>query len=1233
MSSLHNIDKLYKIQMKAANSSNIVNGPAPSKNLDVKPTKNFQADNNVPNNVTKDDIFNFMDLYFNRDRIIYSHQYSSFNKFVNEDIKTFLENGDHVFSEKISDNQAIKYKFKFSDIRIIPPMMENGDPMFPSDARSGSLTYSAKLVAKVRQIQETTDIVTDERIEKEVGHEQDNVPITSLPIMVRSQYCSLSLYKNVDKLECHYDPGAYFIINGSEKVVVPQDKMSENKPLVFNRKDTGGDIFAVQVNSKSHKPNGIAQTSSVRLKTNNILIMYVPILSEVNVIAIMRALGIETDKDIINYIVYDETDSEMADLLRTSMTQCVNDRGEPIQTQEEALDYLINKMKVNKKYSESDKLTRNQQRKLHLKSLFANGFIPHIENTLKSKAVYLGYMINKLLQVVLGRINKDDRDSYINKRIDLPGDLLNELFIQSFRKMKNECTKFFKKRNQSDSEPINIINQIKPNIIEQGLKNALMTGSWIKRKGVAQMLQRLTFLYTISSLRRVDAPGGDASTSKITGPRQLHDSSVRWLCCVQTPEHAKVGLTKHLSLIGSISILQTSQIFIIKSFIKEQTQNVLDVDPSKIKNYTKVFLNGEWVGLTLTPNNLYQDLRTRKLNGTFDPTVGIVYDIMGHEIKVYCDGGRGFAPAITVKDNQITLTKQHIQSISLDKSNRTKITSWEEFMMKNPGVIEYIDMEEQSFKMIADKISTVESMRKRMDESLNKVPSIDPNAIITNRYDDMMYIKYSHCEFHPAFLLGEITTNAPFCNCNAGPRNIFYYAQGRQAMGIYTSNYRDRLDISYILFHPQRPVVITKTAKYVHSDVLPSGENVVVAIACYTGYNQEDSLVFSKAAIQSGLFRSKSVKKVITSIQKNQSTAQDDQFMKPDATKVSGMRHSSYEKLNDRGYVPEETQIVNGDIIIGKVSPVQPTGNNSKPFRDCSEVYKSHVPGVIDRVYTGIFNNEGYEMMKVCVRSMRVPTIGDKFCSRHGQKGTIGIQLKASDSLFTASGLSPDVTLNPNAIPSRMTVGQLIECVLGKVATIEGHDADGTPFNDIDIEEIKDKLESHGFHRDGVETMYNGMTGEKLKVMIFIGPTYYHRLKHLVEDKLHSRARGPRTILTRQPPEGRSREGGLRLGEMERDSLLGHGMALFLKEKLLDTSDAYTTYVCNECGLFAQRIKNPKDTHTYIKTTDKFFCNACKNYTKISKVMIPYAFKLLIQELLSLNIAPRIRTKQSAFKN
>jgi DNA-directed RNA polymerase II subunit RPB2 len=643
-------------------------------------------------------------------------------------------------------------------------------------------------------------------------------------------------------------------------------------------------------------------------------------------------------------------------------------------------------------------------------------------------------------------------------------------------------------------------------------------------------------------------------------------------------------------------------------------------------------LNGDWIGMIEDPIKLCNDMETMRTQGYFDmKNTSVVRDDDEGEIKVYCDSGRLVRPVFRVENNVLVLTKQHIKNISLnksDKSDKTKITSWEEFIMNYPETIDYIDVELQPYVMVADTQKKIEVMRQRMINSIDKVKDIKSNSVI-NRYDDMMYDKYNYCEFHPSLLVGEIITNVPFAHMNPGTRNIFQYAQGKQAMTIYATNYRSRLDISYILYKPQRALVHTRTSVYTNLRILPVGENCLVAIGCYTGYNQEDSLIFNKTSMQRGKFRAMSVKKFIQQVQKNQSTAQDDILTKPDPNKVSGLKHGSYEKLNDKGYVEPETSIEYGDVIFGKITPVSDYGSG-KPFRDTSEIYRVGAPGVMDRVYLDTSTQDGYEIRKACIRSERCPQVGDKYCSQHGQKGTIGILLDEIDMPFNSQGLKPDIILSPNAIPSRMSIGQLAECLTGKAAILQGKDADGTSFEDYDFVSVEDTLEKLGFERKGKEYLTNGMTGEKMLVQYFFGPTYYQRLKHLVHDKIHSRARGPKTLLTRQAPEGRARDGGLRIGEMERDALITHGMSKFLKEKLLDNSDAYITYICDECGLFAQRCDNPRN-ESYQQDSDTYHCPACENFNNISKIKIPYAFKLLVQELMALHIAPRIRCAKEMY--
>ena len=479
--------------------------------------------------------------------------------------------------------------------------------------------------------------------------------------------------------------------------------------------------------------------------------------------------------------------------------------------------------------------------------------------------------------------------------------------------------------------------------------------------------------------------------------------------------------------------------------------------------------------------------------------------------------------------------------------------------------------------------------------------------------------KYTHSEIHPYTLLGFSASTIPFCNHNPAPRNVFMCAQVKQAMGISSTNYISRFDKgAHTLYYPQKTAISTKVMKYFNYNELPAGLNAIVAIASYGGYNQEDSIIFNQSAIDRGLFRS-----TYYDIAKDDLSKGDKRYEKPDPTNTTGIKpNSSYEYLDEKtGIIKEGVTVGKDDIIIGKRSKIDKSQQSygGISYRDESITLKDKFKdktATVDKVIQSQ-NGEGYPFVKIKLRKERIPKIGDKFASRHGQKGTIGTTLKEEDMPFTADGIKPDIIINPHCIPTRMSIGQLIECVLGKVTTIEGQQSDGSPFSDTSLGDISERLFKHGYEEHGNEIMYNGITGEQLKYDIFIGPTYYQRLKHMVDDKIHSRARGPVQLLTKQPLEGRSRDGGLRFGEMERDCILAHGASGFLKERLFDSSDPYHIHVCDKCGLFAIANKN----------LNIYECKSCKNNTDISEINIPFSMKLFIQEVMSMSIAPRIITE------
>ena len=447
---------------------------------------------------------------------------------------------------------------------------------------------------------------------------------------------------------------------------------------------------------------------------------------------------------------------------------------------------------------------------------------------------------------------------------------------------------------------------------------------------------------------------------------------------------------------------------------------------------------------------------------------------------------------------------------------------------------------------------------------------------------------------------------------------------GKQAMGVFAQNYKERFDaLAHMLMYPNLPLVSPKMGKYYGAYSMPSGRNIVVAIMTYGGYNQEDSIMINKGSLDRGLFQSVFFRTYKDEEKKNQSSGEEERFGRPDPEMTRQLRNGNYGKLGADGFIPENTFVNSDDILVGKVVPLRvPTGMvlpaGAKRFRDVSRTPRNNESGFVDKIFKNR-NGEGYSFVKIRMRELRTPEIGDKFSSRHGQKGTCGMLLEPEDMPQTASGIIPDIIINPHCIPSRMTIAQLMETLLGKIGCHAGCLGDGTPFNkkmtlDGLAKVLRDEM---GLEPYGNEVMYNGHTGRQMETKIFMGPCFYQRLRHCSADKLHSRACGPLVMLTRQPAEGRAREGGLRFGEMERDCVAAHGVMEFTKERFMECSDGFKCYTCRKCGLLA--IANPE--------ANIWLCKSCNNTTEFASIQIPYAYKLLVQELETMNIGSRIFTQ------
>lgn len=1195
-------------------------------NKTSKTTQKEEKVENVENSkVIQKELNKLVHLYFKQPSILYEHLFSSYHQFIEEIIPYSLKHDKNYFYENIDGTTIYYHGLKCDNVRIKPPTFENDTEIkYPNDARKNHLNYFGTVIFDVKQIVDQVNIVTGEKTTI-VAHTENDIAVANVPIMVKSKYCSTYIKKNT-KAECKYDQGGYFIVNGSEKIVMSIEKMVDNKILVFTKKDLtyeNGLIYTAQINSRKNDWSDNLQIVMMKTKKDGSITITTSQLVDIPLFVIMRALGLENDHDIISNITFNIDDIKMINMLRPSISLCEDENGNLIKSKEEAINYLITKINKSKKFNQYDEEIAKKQKQLLVEKILREDLLHHLGQDIPKKRLFIGLIANKLLSVMLGRAEVDDRDALQNKRVETPGILLGQLFKQNWKKMLSEIGKLFRKKNSNDINPMNIIGQIKPTTIEQGIKTALATGVWGMQRtknGVAQALQRLSWIQSASYFRRILTPNMDAATSGITSMRHINNNQYKFLCCVETPEGQKIGIVKSLAMMSSITIQNNSQETVLKTILEgdKNIKHPADINPLDMNKYIKIFINGDWNSVVLIKHGLevYKNLKNKKRESIIDKHVSILFDYDRKEMRIYFDGGRLIRPLLIVEDNKLLLNDTIIKDINEEilKSDINK--GWKRLLSKYPNIIEYEDIESTNYLMIAFK-------HNKLEETIQNKNSIIEYTESTkiNRYGDYRWLRYSHCEFTGWVMLGAAASSIPFANHDYATKSIVYFSQAKQSIGVYLTSYKDRMDISQVLYHPQVPLAQTDAMKYNNFLDLPCGENTIVAIASYTGYNQEDSLVFNQSSIDRGIFRCDSLKKFHSEIIKNPSTSQDDVFTKPDANKVTGIKQGNYSKLNEKGFVPEETEITNNDIIIGKVSPIQATGNNNKVFKDSSELFKSNVEGVIDRVHTGIHNSEGYEMYNVRVRMERVPIIGDKFSNRHGQKGTLGISLPQKDMPFTEDGMIPDLIMNPHSIPSRMTVGQMVECLASKEAALSGHFVDGTPFNDYDPSQLPELLEKLGYTANGTETMYCGMTGRKMDAKIFIGPTYQIRLKHMVMDKVHGRARGPRQALTRQPLEGRSRDGGLKIGEMEKDSMVAHGMGQFLKERMMETSDISKVYVCDDCGLFATKVID-KEYYT---------CKSCHNTTRISAVVIPYACKLLFHELMAVNILPRIRTEKSVY--
>lgn len=1138
------------------------------------------------------------------DRLV-RHQLESYNEFVDVHMQKTINMFNPVTIDHVEeDKYRLKMIINFGKLYIFRPQIHenNGSTslMFPHVARLRNFTYSSNIAVDIKM--KIIHFYGDDFKKFEIFHKDlKKINIGKLPIMLRSKICSLFQYKHFDcnvTGESRNDAGGYFIINGSEKTVLAQERAAENKIYCFKLRKNNKWKWKAEIKSipddKCISPKQI--NMFIASKNNGFghgIYMQIPRIKQpIPLFIVFRAFGVISDKDISEKIILDIEDDKMKKMIYGVRASIVDGNGHL--TQDDAVDYLVNLAMytpMNMTKEEGDRKKKEFTLNVINKDVF-----PHCNNKIQ-KIYFMGYMANKLLRCSFGWSKVDDRDSYVNKRIDLTGTLLNNLFRNYLNKVVKDMQKQLLREIKTGSwkstdnfmdivNHTNIYKIVKASTIDNGLKRALATGDFgirsfnTNKVGVAQVLNRLTYIGTLSHLRRVNTPID--KSGKLIPPRKLHNTSWGMICPAETPEGGSVGVMKNISYMCNITLSSDSAPMkeIIAPHIMELTEKK---EPSYYYDKVKMIVNGNWVGIVKNPQRLFKLLKEKKRNGIINIYTSVVFDYANKELYICNDAGRTTRPVLRMVKNKIQIKKK------IKKRIMNKDITWKELLFSENNPIEYIDAHEQNFSMIA----------------------MDPKSAKKE-------IEYTHMEIHPSTIFGILASCIVYPEHNQSPRNTYQCAMGKQAMGIYATNYRSRMDkTSYVLSYPMKPLINTKLMELIGLNEIPSGSNVIVAIASYSGYNQEDSIIFNKGALDRGLF---SATIFHTEKDEDKKIHGDEEIRcKPDPHKTKGIKFANYDKLTNKGVVADNSLVENKDVIIGKIVPIKENRNDHTKvikYSDKSVSYRTTEESYVDRNYMER-NGDGYIFCKVKIRTWRKPVIGDKFSSRHGQKGTIGIILDEQDMPFTAEGLRPDIIINPHAIPSRMTIGQLKETVLGKVLLQIGMFGDGTSFSGMTVKYICDELLKLGFEQHGNEIMMNGFTGQMIQSSIFMGPAFYQRLKHMVKDKQHSRSIGPKVMLTRQPAEGRARDGGLRFGEMERDCMISHGAARFTKSRLYDVSDKFQVHTCKECGMIAA-FNNDKNIH---------HCKNCDNKVDFARVNIPYACKLLFHELIAMNIAPRIITE------
>lgn len=1067
------------------------------------------------------------------------------------------------------------------------PTLPDGRLMYPNDARLTNASYASLLYVDI-----LIEYFKDGQLIASKTFPQ--VKLGAIPIMLHSSICVLQgqapsvLYSMG---ECPFDEGGYFIIGGKEKVLVAQERIAYNRLFVTktNEKSTDHKIFSHDAFIRSMPPDDLfPRLLRMRVfapghKRQNAIVCMLPhVQGDIPIFAMFRALGIESDLEIISFIVgqvdsnEDSTRQQLTDFLRDSIVDCGRQN---IWTQAKAIDVLAHR---------AGKLSLKQ-----VKNLLVNNVLPNAGSTFDDKAAYLGHLVLSLIRVCLGVRPPTDRDSWVHKRMDLSGFLIADLFRDTYRRFRMEAMSRLDQefltgpwRQSGEFERMVTVNNLKrifdASVIERGMIRSFK-GQWnvdeknmdvaYKREGVVQDLNRQSYQTYMSHVRRVSTVM--SAELKLVSPHLLYAAQWGAVCPVDSPDGANVGLMKHFSVMCHLTCDRNpdslSQHLLSIGLVR-------DLAGSKGR-MTRIFVNHGLLGVTEQPPDLVRYVRLLRRTGLAAPDISVTWDIFGWEINILTDGGRTCRPLVCIVDQGLSRLSTMAKTSSwarlicgtlLTDAELPKEFSGGDACAKPEILVQH------GARDMADLPAAI----KRLAADAAPIELIDTEELSTILVTNSRQTtpRATHVEIHPAAMFSHLTASIPLLDHNPAAYNSLCIAQTKQGLGLYSSAFMHRMDVSGMVLHSsQLPLVTTYFADKLCRGQLTHGENLVVAIATYGGFNQEDALIVNKTSVERGLLN---VSVFATASFQEESSwdgatrilvANPMQLTAKAGIPVEDSRDPNVTGLSATGTPLLETRITEGSPLIGMCRVETPQDQQSQPrVTDMTQRADKTIWGTVDRVYLSQ-DAPGSRTCKVRLREVRAPDLGDKLASRYGQKGVVGMLLEQTDMPFSQDGTVPDVIINPNGFPKRMTVGHLLEAILGRAACDMGSRMDGTSFEGKDpVASAKEYFMSRPpgerWTTTGDMVLYNGKTGHQMETQVFVGVNYYNRLKHMAVDKINYRSTGPRNFLTHQPTQGRGAAGGLKIGEMEQHCILTHGLSSFLKESYSERSDGFAVKVDERSG-------------------------------------------------------------------